>query len=342
MAVIVPTEFEVTPKSELVTARIEPQPLERVLRGLNYLYRHHTPPLVDVVLTGEADTTRDQAFEFVITPSADSMAYRVVTRWRQEAAGNTQVVVKEFRASTGAYHTIGAHASTAYGGGEQSVTERCTIDRTASRLRIEFVASAAYMPQHVMAYPEPLVWPATTVSGFSAYNDGLWAATGAPCHTQLINRCKSDAMAILRDRRQCVLSFCQEHSTSPLFDGKYNTSVSSFGTTSMSLGVAVCSLPGQSKTVVDLSVIGYTSAVSPGQGYRVRVAQLGGGPGSAVTFVLSNTFDNPATGNNEAQTLPITLYGEAPRVEIVAQTGDATGLYTCVINSVIGLWRPGD
>lgn len=341
MTITTPTALEVVTKSELVTARIESQPLHKILRGVNFLYQHHRPALVDVVLTGEPDTARDQAFEFSIRPSADSLTYRVIVGWNQEAAGNTQVIVKEFRTSTTSYHVINSHTSTAYAGGESTVSERFTIDATATRLRVEFVASAKYNPGHVLAYPEPLTTPASSSSGFRAYDDGLWGSAGAPLHTELINRCKSSAVAVLRDRKQVALSLCQEHSISPLLDGKYNTSFYSYGSISMPIAQAVCSLPGQSKTEIDLYCIGYTDSATPGTFYKVRVSQIGGGAGSSVIFQLSNAFDNlPAT--DAEQTQKITLYGEAPRVEVSIISGDATGTYKCVLNSLIGLWTPGD
>lgn len=339
--------FDIIEKSELATARMEQEPVAKLLSNLNEIYLQHRPQLVDVAYTTDGGTDRARSFEFVIEPSADGLPYRFIHRYLQQSGGDCTITVEQYTPAAGyaAINTPAAIASGAVpsGGVWQELSEVCTVSADATRLRVSYANTAAYLPSHVLAYPEPSATPTGAVpSGFFGYASGLWGSAGAPCHTEFFNRCKASAVAVLRDRKQMAFSFCQERNTSPRWDGVVNPFLPQLEPLKRVVGKTRISLPAQSSALIRVHSIGTTDdpTVSAFQ-YRSFVRQTAGGKSDSVaTLDIPNTVDAlPATDN--ARSAAIRVYGETPAIELGIVLGDATGTHTTVLNSFVGYWEPG-
>src|SRR3989304_2718846 len=98
MAITTPAGIQITSTSGLMLPTMGKQPLQRALENLNYLWKFHRPPLVDVCLN--PSTTRDY-FVIPIMPSADGLDYTAVHRLMPTNTTKCNITIDYCTASTG-------------------------------------------------------------------------------------------------------------------------------------------------------------------------------------------------------------------------------------------------
>jgi len=327
MAITTPAGIQITSTSGLMLPTMGKQPLQRALENLNYLWKFHRPPLVDVCLN--PSTTRDY-FVIPIMPSADGLDYTAVHRLMPTNTTTCNITIDYCTAYTGGgttWHNLLNINPATTAATLLTRSDTITIPSTAVALRIYYdPAAGTIFPHHLLVYPSPgdAVAGIKAGSGFVPFDDGLLnGATGAPVHTEHLNRCKLSTLAVLRDRRQNCLSMVQRDSSDPLA----KRTVESWG----GLPVVRAFFPFQGDTVtIDLRVLADVSA--GGTAGLIRVSQVGG---QAVTFA--------ANGAIQSDTLTLTLQGDGPLkyadIEIACK---ATTGHTTKPRAIMGFWRPTD
>jgi len=316
------------------------EPLLVALKNCNYLMQWHRPPLVTHCYTADDALTRTSIYIVPVIPSADSLRYNFEHRFVcSSGSQSVTVTVDETATYAGGATTwsnIYSQAVTSDATGGDLTTHTKTLQAIASTttaLRVTYTAPAAGSrnDHHLLVYPAPgtTVAGLLTGSGATPFDDGLLAhADKGAVHTEWINRCKVTASAVLRDRKQCALSFLQDETNQT-----YQHSLLG-ADTFYPLPTARVWLPNQGPVcTVDLRVL---ASVDGGvSSDLIRVRQAGGVPGAA-----SVTFD--ALNAVESAQLALTMQGDGlmryADVEIaVAHTaGNKTR-----IKAVTGYYTPG-
>ena len=212
MAITVPTDWTHITKGQLVghvPAAIEP--VNTLAQRTHYIYRNHTPPIFTGVIWC-AMTSAHEAY-FPVSPSADGLSY-VVSVWISTAGADTyglQVYTTPDSATASATWTaVGSDSEAIASATFSELTATVTIAAATKFVRIA-VASTGTNSQitGVTIYPAATNTPsATNASGFFAFDDGF-LGTGAPIHTEYLNRCIQNTAAVYKDRKWIVFSFVQ-------------------------------------------------------------------------------------------------------------------------------------
>lgn len=334
MTVTTPTTLEIVAQQTLASASLAKEPLHKILKRLNYLWRYHRPPLVAISPT-VASMTRDTVVECGVEPSADGLSYEFTHRCRIGGANGTMAItVEQWDGSS--WTTIAGPSSDATTANSWfAKTQTATIAANARRLRVTYAhGTDAYWVSDLHAIPAPTSTPATRQqSGWIGYDDGLLAATGAPIHAELLNRCKTSAIAVLQDRRSMVLSWAQDRTTARHLGKVTSPWGSAFtGSAAMLLGRGPLGLPGNGgKAVVSLHLHGKTTG--GGATATCSVRQVGAShDGSTVAFDLDDAWK---TGD-------LVVVGERPEVEVVVVNPDTSGTGAAILDSLVGFWTPGE
>jgi hypothetical protein len=333
MTITTPSTFEVVTQQALATAALTKEPLHTIARRLNYLWRRHRPAHVAVSPTTET-MTRDTIVEVGVDPSVDGLLYAFTHRARILTTGTMAITVEAWDGASWA--TIYGPSSTATTGSTWfEHAHSTTIAAGTRRLRVTYAhGTDTYWVSDLHAVPAPTTTPSTPqTSGFAAYDDGQLAATGAPIHAELLNRCKASAVAVLQDRKHCVLSFAQDRTT-PRFAGQVTQSPGSLFTGSpyQLLGRGRCELPGNlGAAVLTLHVHGKTTG--GGTTATLTIRQVGATHAdSSATFDLDDTWQ---------QSSSIVVVGERPELELLVVNPDTSGTNKAIVDSVVALWSPG-
>jgi hypothetical protein len=264
MAMIGPDNFVAVDPADFINPARQHEPLKTTLSNLGYLWKHHSPPLVSMAPTqGVSRAT----LHYPIHPSADGLEYTFQFRVVGDTDGmNLTMLVKSTTSYTGRTTTwdttvINAVTTITTGNVLKLVEVSATIASTAVALEFSLTTAtmgASLIVHHILVFPEPTTVPAgKQTSGAVLYDDSMFEGAGAAIHTELLNRCKTTPLMILKDRWQQCFSFCQDGPTNPQPDLPLTA-------TSELLQVFTpmifTSKPGQSRMVLRIYVIATVSS----------------------------------------------------------------------------------
>lgn len=263
--------IQITAQQALVNPAMDQWPLRTALENINYLWKWHRPPLVDLCPT--TDPLQGRAtIAIPIIPSVDGLPYKADLCIWATAATTFTGTIKYCTSYTGLGTTWTSWKSVS-GGVSAAVltlwnTTAGTLPATAVALQVDVqVAAGAVRVDHVLVYPAPGDAVAgIQPSGFVPFDDGMISATGSPIHTEHINRCKTSSLAVLRDRVQAAFSFAQVEGNAVDYDRSGSAGW-------RALPMARLWLPYQSKATLLWRVIASTSGGTTTDVVRVR--QLG-------------------------------------------------------------------
>lgn len=346
MAITTPTSLQVPSAYETMLPKMARQPLQKVLEDLNYLYCSHRPALASVCLSTAGAIARTTKFIIPITPSADGFKYGFESRIYCSTACNLSIVIDYCTAysydTSGPWTNIidhtGVRLIAVAGAGLVTQVDTGVIPATAVALRLQFSVSAGnHTPHHFLTYPKPDA-PTPTVypSGFVLFDDGLLSSgQHSPIHTELLNRCKTSADVVRRDRWQCLFSWAQEEPQASAAVVLSNVNVLT------AFPRVRCWLPGQALTpakniTVKVFAIVTTDDTSTGTA-KVQLSQVETGNGiyfdaerAAAVTLQSTTMQLATQGTDTMRYVELELSG---------MTAVTKKTY---IHSLVVLWRPGD
>lgn len=295
MAITQPSSLAIVPANELTLTKMGRGPLATALANINYLWKYHQPPLLDVCPTSgdyvaHAD---DGMYEFVVPVLSpiDGMPYQL--EFRLTPHGGCSSVILQVHTTTSTNWTTATWTSW------RTSTQSCTsgtlktwiptaqtmgATMTAMRFRIT-PNTGSVEPQHILLYPKPGDASYLDIDGsFFPWDDALSAAD-APVHTEYFNRCKKSAVAVLQARQQCAFSFAQltSYRTTQPVSPPYGPKV-------QSLAPVRCVLPFAAESSV-LNFRAFTYNASHTTASLVRVQQVGTPKGNAVEFTADGNTD---------------------------------------------------
>tara|TARA_R100000664_G_C2757132_1_gene145195 strand:- start:1393 stop:2934 length:1542 start_codon:yes stop_codon:yes gene_type:complete len=218
VAITIPGDYNHVKKAELVgyvPAAVEP--VNTLAQRTHWFYRYHSPALFTGMVWNSAATTHT-AF-FPVSPSADGISYDIQAAISY--AGNDTFTLQAFyttgSATNGAtWVSIGSDADALSGAPNTSagLIVSGAVPSTAKFIKITTTTAGSTNHQitGVVMHPSANHTPsAMNASGFVAFDDGF-LATGAPIHTEYLNRCVNNVEAVYKDRKWCVFSFIQTDS----------------------------------------------------------------------------------------------------------------------------------
>ena len=355
MAVTFNTALTIKKMAQLLAPNMAAQPLATAMVNGNSLYRAHQPALVSFAPMHTPALGLDCSFTVGCKPSVDGLRYafahQILPRW----TGALTVQVDSGRGDGPTVWT------TIYGPTAVACTNGVWLDHRhhgvigalEDRLRVIYTGVLGdLLVSHVLAYPDPdpaavpIAAPyGQQASGFWPADDALLAATG-PVHTEMLDRCLRNSVAVLRDRYQALGSCVQE-------DGALNAPrwVGPFGTEAVGdwalVGKARAMLPYQSGEPLggydlrpQLRVDCLATVTAGTTADRVKVVARGVGPTlagkqSQITLNATGAMVVDTTG------LRAELDGSAGAAVdlefyVRAAVGRQVSLHSCMVS-----WRPG-
>lgn len=347
MSIVAPgTDILITAAEDLLFRQMGAEPLKTALTNVNWLYRYHQPRLVGVAPSQPSALGRTAIVVVPIVPSADTgMRYDFRTTVITSVNCNVTVTVEYCTAYTGlpasgtptAWTNIFTQVTAATGLAvttQHKATQAIPATAIALRWSVS-VDAGTFELHHLHAAPVPsTVASGVQASGFVAYDDGLFdGVTGAPVHTELLNRCKRSTLAIMRDRRVMVASVAAD-------EVQANCRIVETDKTALApFAVQRLVFPWQGDDIaVSVQCLATCSAGS-GTGLIVVAQQ----PSDLVTDPQSVVLDASAAGAIDSGTLTLRLQGEGlyrwadVAVFLKTTSGNSTYLHSLVI-----IYRPGD
>lgn len=337
MAVNVPATLGIVTEQSLLHAKMAADPINMALNDCNHLYGYFCPALVSFVpYVASGGGGRSSSYVVPVLPSVDGLDYEFHHRFLPTVNGTVTVEVEENAGTDPSMGWGDIYAPTATGamvaGDFFTHTHTATIAATTKMLRFTYSAAAGdYLLSHVLAFPAPAVVPTGLQdSGFACYDDALLVGVaGAPVTTEMVDRCRSNAVAVLRDRWQVLASFVQLWQSSPFADGELIVSATTF----QLLAKAMASIPGQNSAAVKVLAIGSVDGGATGGLIKLLGTMLPTKPDPALLDAtdLLVSADYGIKGNGSlTSTVPFELSAKA-------KPGRNTYLQCLVV-----LWRPGD
>lgn len=329
-------------------------PLAQALANANSCYRAHKPALLSFCPMMGPAHGRAASFTAGCVPSVDSLRYRVVHVVLPRYNGTLSFTVDSGLGDgpTTWTNLYGPVAVATVNGVWLVHAHYVTVAAGEDRLRFQYTAPGGnFLVSHVLAYPDPdpalvpLVAPyGQMASGFWPADDALLTAVaGGPVHTEMLDRCWRNSVAVLRDRWQCLASFVQE-------DGLHGAPrhVAPFGSVPAGAGWALVSkargfLPFQVGTPVAgldmrpalrVAVQGDVSAGATNARIKV-IARGANGKQSEVQFAADGAM-------HVSQALRAEVDGSADSpldfdCYVRADVGQTVKLFSAVVH-----WLPGD
>lgn len=332
MAVSTPTSISVTDATGLILPTMAAEPLGTALRNGNYLYIRHAPQLVSVCPISTWAGTRTHTYIVPILPSADALPYLFAHRLLPAYNGTADVTVEWAATMAGPWTAIyPATATAAMTSGTWHRHEHTTTIPAAARLlRVTYAVGGDCIVGHILAVPNvdvtavPFVSPwGQTASGFRVFDDALLAGVaGAPVNTEMLDRCRRNAVRVLRDRYQMAFSVVQDSTAT----ARYRSPSPGAGK-KMLLGHArmwIPALRGGAKGTLDVRAV--ASVDGAGATADLVIVQVG-----------KKSLTLAADGTLQSGTIQVTGELNDVRVRVNDNGTDNTSLLACV-----GLWRPGD
>ena len=220
MAVTFNTTLAIQKQQQLLAPPMAAAPVAVALENANSLYRVHQPALLSFCPIHTPAIARDCSFTVGCRPSEDGLRYQFAHQVLPGWTGNVTIQVDSGRGDPTAWTTIYGPAAVAVVNGVW-LDHRHTgvIGAAEDRIRVIYTSVAGnVLVSHVLAYPDPdpaLVPIAAPYgvqpSGFSPADTALLAMLDGPVHTEMIDRCYRNAVAVLVDRYHAVASLVQEN-----------------------------------------------------------------------------------------------------------------------------------
>lgn len=326
----------VTPASAFVAPLMAAEPLLTALQNLAEVYQYHCPAILSVCPTAPTDV-RPPYFVMPIKPSADGLPYTVRLIFVTPANDLADVDVwytTDYTGDTTTWTHLDGDTGLATVEDEATVWEGGgVIPADAEAIKVFADADESNLVlHHVLVAPN---WDAidppagVTDCGFVAFDDTMITGTGAPIHTEHVNRCKLSALAVLRDRWQCAYSYCAQGSGTTDYQASVAVIV---GTPAVRLW-----LPYQGPDVtLHVAVIADVSGGGSTSGL-VRLAQV-----NVEQLDWEAGWLDADTGV-QIGTLQVKLQGEpAARYADLQMQVKGNGTGTTRVRSVIAWWQPGE
>jgi len=336
MTIDTPAAVNISTDSQLLLPGMKQQPLLRALQNCNFIIKHHRPPLVADSPVSSYGISRSSTYVTPITPSQDNptsgIRYTFVSTWVCSHATQSCTLSVDYTTAYAGGGTTWANifsqATVSVGAGTVTIQTKADQSIPTNAVALRFVltapASGTRADHDFFVYPSP---PDTvagiTASGAVPFDDGglshvdEWAV-----HTEFINRCKTTASAVLRDRKQRALSFLAEE----LSAGYSRTTIDEWSP----LPAVRVFLPYQVGDVeLDVFVLAQVSA--GGTTDLIRVEQIDG-----------QMFTTDADGAINSSTLTVTTKGAGAfahadlRISLLETAGNTT-----IINAVCAYYTPG-
>lgn len=344
------TQLVITKMAKFMAVQMAQEPLKTALENSNALYRAHKPPLVAFAPIVASTHARDVSFTVGCVPSVDGLRYQVLHLVLPAYTGNLTFKVESGRGDPTAWTLLaGPTVQPTVVGTWIAYQHTVTIANTEDRLRFSYTApGGVFLVSQVLVWPDPdpalapLVAPySQRPSGFWPADDSLLGVAGAPVHTEMLDRCLRNSVAVLRDRWQAVASFVQD-------DGQYGgvRHQAPFGTVPAGqwalVGKCRAVLPYQlsaamggndMRPVLKVMAKGWVSAGATAD--RIRVIARGpAGKEDQVLLACDATM--------QVSTVKAELDGSADagvdfEFYVRANAGQQVNLSSAVV-----LWRPGD
>jgi len=351
MAVTYNAQLTITKAAKLLPQTMAIEPIKTALQNANALFRCWQPPLVSFCPTMGSAISRDSSFTVGIVPSQDGLRYRVCHLVLPAYTGNLTFTTESGRGDPTAWTNLwGPAVRPVVAGTWLAYDHTVTIANTEDRLRFSYTApGGVFLVSHVLVYPDPdvtlppLVAPyAQQLSGFWPADDGLLSVAGAPIHTELLDRCLRNSVAVLRDRWQVVGSFVQD-------DGQYGgvRHTAPFGT----VPAGQWALIGKCKALLPYQSSMPIGGVDMRPQLKVMAKGWTGGGGTLTDRI--RVLARGPTGKDSQTTLACdasmqssTIYAELDGspdagVELEFYVKADAG-QTVNVSSAVVLWRPGD
>jgi len=341
MPITTPTGIQISKQDQILVPAMAKQPLQRALENLNYLWKFHRPALVDVCPNIDISLGRSiHTLVYPITPSADGLRYDFEHRIVPTATSTCNITVDYTTAYAGAGTVwVNIYAVAALATVANTLLTRndasLVIPATAVALRVDYFAAAGDIaPQHILIHPAPSNAVAgIQPSGFIPFHDGLLVGnTGAPVHTEFLNRCKISSLSLLRDRRQQVLSFLQCDAGVPWTECPGANAVDY--TEFQDIAPVRLFFPHQWPTVT-ISIHALADVSAGATPDLIRVRQVAAPNAAQAIFAASGAI---VTAN-----LTLQLQGQGlERYADVAIGAKRTVGNSTRLRAISGYWRPGD
>ena len=352
MAVTYNSALTITKLTQLLAPSMTSEPLLTALVNANSLFRTHQPPLVSFAPVHDKTAARARQFTQSIVPSQDALRYQVLHLMLPEYTGNVTVQVEEGRGDAPTvWNTLYGPQLVATVNGvwlaHQHTVPAIAIDQ--DRLRFTYTPTGTLLASHVLVWPDPdpaaapIVAPYTQkLSGFWPADDALLNLASGPIHTEMLDRCLRNSIAVLRDRWQVVGSFVQEDV------GATARYVAPFATVEAGkwalVGKARALLPYQlaaalgsndMRPVLRAAAVGTVTAGTTAARLRV-VARSASGKESTATFNATGTMQVASSS------LKVDLDGSADagfdlEFYVRCDAGQTVSFRNAVVH-----WRPGD
>lgn len=343
-----PTTLTITPAEDLIFRPMGESPLDAALTNVNWLWFYHRPPIADAcpMLGSAIARTVRVVVPIIAADDAADLRYDVRTVAITSGAANLTVTLQYCSTYTGnpasgtptTWSNIFTQA-TATTAGAVTVQLKTGQSIPANAVALRWVVSVDvgnFELHHLHAVPSPTALPTgVRPSGFVPYDDGIFTLTGGPVHTELLNRCRGSALAVLRDRRTPRLSFVAD---------EVQAACSAVETDKTALAAwpqVTITLPFAGESV-DLTVyaLATVSAGSSTGLLEVRqVAEPGLSLTDAVTLDASGT---DGSGGIKTGTLTVRPVGQGlarkATLEVRSKTTAGNSLY---IHAIVAIWRPG-
>lgn len=328
-------------------------PLLAALHNANSSYLVHKPALLSFAPFMAPGHARDVSFTAGCVPSVDGLRYRVIHCILPAYNGNLTVQVESGRGDPTAWTVVyGPAVQPCVAGAWIVLAHYCTVAAIEDRMRFSYTApGGVFLVSHVLVYPDPdpalppIVGPfVQQPSGFWPADDSLLTAVaGGPVHTEMLDRCWRNPVAVLRDRWQCVGSLVQD-------DGQFGgvQHAAPFGT----VGAGQWALVGKARALLPYQqgapVAGVdnrprlrcaikadvTAGTTSG---RVRIVAKGAeGKQSEATFAANGTMQ-VSTSTLRAEVDGSADAGVDLEWYVRADAGQTVSLRSALVH-----WRPGD
>lgn len=319
MAISFPPSYDPIDDADMLAPPANAPALNKALANSNVAWKQYVPSPLTVCYTDTALTTAARVFRVPVTPSADALTYNVLHELLT-GTGTTAITITIERQIAGGGWTgiYGPTATAAAASSWVQISTPITINvTTADELRITYSRGTdPTTPMSMTLIPTPADVSARQTSGFWPYDEAFTAIGGVPINTEIVNRPTRNVRAVINDRRQCLLTFCQE-ATDPLYD--LDSTVAVAGQWSL-VAYGVASVPYAPQVIE----VGVAIIASVDGGATAGLVQVAGGDGYA-------SLD----ADNTVQTTTIDCFVSSPgtlgaTVEIYVYATKETGQKTYV------------
>lgn len=212
------TSLAIAKLAALLAPPMAAAPVQVALENSNSLYLVHQPPLLSFCPMHTPAAARDCSFTVGCRPSVDGLRYQFAHQVLPGWNGNITIQVDSGRGDPTAWTTIYGPAAVAVVNGVWLDHRHAgVVAATEDRIRVIYTGvGGQVLISHVLAYPDPDPAAVPVAAPHGQQVSGFWPAdtallaSGGPVHTEMLDRCYRNAVAVLTDRYQAVASLVQE------------------------------------------------------------------------------------------------------------------------------------